>query len=135
DSEDRAIRGVGALPDGDRLMALGVERLAGCPNPSHSLAGEDAVHLFEHSTQAFVAGILGSHPESPFHAVDGLQPVAHYSPRCLGNATLDLTLGSLAVVVEVGDRALVAVLDPGELLGQLIDVGGGDLRSAVRPRR
>ena len=115
----RSCRGL----DRDGFMALGIKWISSGADPLHPLTDQDAVHLLEHRTQTVRARSVGLHPDRPLDAVDRVQPVPDHRRADLRNAALDLPRRALSVVVEVGQGTLVAILDPGELGGELAVVG------------
>jgi hypothetical protein len=104
-------------------VALGVEALAAGADAPDAVAREDRLDLLQDSTQALgVRALVGPQAQRPVDAVDDLEPVARELIADLDAVTLDLAGGALAVVVEVGQRPLVALLGLGELLAQGVGV-------------
>ena len=135
--DDRAIRDLIGRLHGDRFVALGIEPVSGRADPLNALTGEDHVHLLQQRSHPLRAGRrLQLH--RPLDAIDDVEPfLQHRLPR-LGHPAFDFPFRALAIVVEVGQRAFVAVLDPGQLGGQLLAVAGGTggrgLRLGLRRR-
>ena len=120
DRDDRSVRDICRGLDGDGFVALGIEPVSDRSDPVRPLAFEHPLHLVEHRAQALGAVPLGLHPQRPLDAVDGLEPVADQRFPGLLHATFELAGRALTVVVEVGKRPLVAILEPLELGAQLV---------------
>ena len=109
-------------------MPFGVEALTGLAHAPNALALEDRLHLLEHVTQAEGERVLRIDPiraQGTFDAVDRLEPLAGLYLGALEHAPLDLTCGALAVVVQVGERSLVAILEVGVALLEVLCRGRG----------
>ena len=76
------------------------------PDPFDALPGEDRLHLIEDAPQS----VGGLHPKRAVDAVDGLDPFEQQSVRLLGDPALHFLPGALAVVLEVGAGAQVALV-------------------------
>jgi hypothetical protein len=106
-------------------VPLGIERLAHRADRLDALTREDLLHLPKHHLHPLDDSLGRMHAHGPLDAVDRLQPLAQHRLPVLGDAPAHLLLRPLAVVVEVGQRPLVAVLHPGQLG---LVVAGGRLR-------
>jgi hypothetical protein len=138
DLEHRAVGHRVGVAHRDDLVALGVERLARLAEPTHAVARERGLELPRQRAHAAVERLVGRRQsQRALDAVDRLQPVAQQRLARLADAPLDLALGALAVVVEVGERALAALLELRVALAQLahlVDRGllaGGGARARV----
>ena len=93
-------------------MALGVERLAGGADAFDPVAGEDRLHLLEHRAQALGIGSSGSPSRSARSTLSTASSQSRMSAsRASSTRRSTSRATALAVVVEVGERALVAVLE------------------------
>ena len=101
-------------------MQLGVEAVAHGAHPFDALAGEDRLHLLEHAAQP----VGGLHLQRSVDAVDRLDPVEQQPLGLFGDPALHFLRRALAVVLEVGAGAQVALV-----------VGRRRLRSASTPGR
>jgi hypothetical protein len=112
-------------------VALGIELVPSRADALDALASEHGLHLLEHRAQAVEARAVGLHLHRAFDAVDGLEPVANHQLLGLGDATLGLAGRALAVVVQVRQRALVAILEPLELDRQFVACGKRLIRRSL----
>jgi hypothetical protein len=106
-------------------VTLGIELSALGVDARDVVARERRLHLIEHRAQPGrerIRRLDGA--QRTVDAVDGLEPIAGERVPCLIHTALDLAGRALAVVVEVGQRALVAVVELRDALLQLADVLG-----------
>ena len=105
-------------------MALGIEPVSGRADPLNALTGE-TTSICSSSARIPSEQRRRLQLHRPLDAIDDVEPfLQHRLPR-LGHPAFDFPFRALAIVVEVGQRAFVAVLDPGQLGGQLLAVAGG----------
>ncbi|HEX3801973.1 MAG TPA: hypothetical protein VHV75_03955 [Solirubrobacteraceae bacterium] len=118
-------RRLGRILHSDCLVALWVKALAGRSDPVDAFPCEHAVHLLEDRAKPLAARLVHLHVHGALHAVGDVQPVS--DDRVLGrrHPHLHLPRSSLAVVVQVGEGPLVAVLYLLQLGGEIPVVGRG----------
>jgi len=102
-------------------VPIGIEPLAGSAEPLHSLALEDRSHLVAYGLQPFNLAVAGRHVERRFDAVHRVQPVTQHPVARVGDAGIGQPLRPLAIVVEIGKRPLVAVV---ELIDSGLEIRG-----------
>ena len=119
----------------DRVVAFGIECLAGRSRARHTLTLQHRVDLLHDRLQALAAGTLGLDLNRALDAVDHVEPVADRRLPDLRSAPLDFARCALAVVLEIGNRAPVAILDPRQLRVQRVAGGFGDGAVAVTTGR
>src|ERR1700685_2506639 len=100
-------------------MKLGVEEVPGCADPLCTLTGENRIHLLEHRSQPVGARSLRLDSHGALDAVDSVEPFTEHRLPGVNHPAFDLARRALAVVVKVGECALVAILNQRELSDQL----------------
>ena len=115
-------------------MPRRVEPLAGLAEAPDSLTLEDHVHVLEDGPKPVEQRLLGLLAQRPFDTVDDLEPVGERGVDALAYHPLQIARRPLAVVVEIGQRPLEAILHLRELgasvalgdrrIGRLLVVAG-----------
>ena len=120
DVDDGAVGHVVCLAHGDGLVPRGVEGVADGTDALGAVARQERLHLVEDAPQPLGERAVVGRLQRPLDVVERLEELAQQGLPTLGHPALDLAAGSLAVVVEVCQGSLQAVVCGRELLGELV---------------